>query len=269
MSLERIHDRLKQAGYSKDTIRMYTPAIRDFLQKFPTWKDASQNQLTAYFKTIRARYKPFTYQIYIWATVFWVERVWKRSDIDIYRYSISLPKKEPKYIDLDTFERIWRGVTDLRAKVIIILTYEYQLKIDQMCQVRTSDFDFTKGVFRVGKSIRPITSNCDRFVKRYIRDNQLRGALFITKHGLVARRRWFQYCLHKALQEAGLPLVGITQLQHSRPIHIGQKFNDISVLRAILACAYKNREGFLHAIQIHTRKHRGPVGLKRQLVRRK
>ena len=258
----RARDKIILKGYSDHTLKNYTTHLRHYLQAISERMDPllmSRADIESYLLERQRHHKSSVSEInsHINAIKFLYEQVLGHERMLFYLPRPEKPLQLPKVLGEHELERIFRSVSNLKHKAILITAFSCGLRVSEVVKLRIRDIDSERMQVFVerakGKKDRYVTlSRVLRDVLRqYIRLQHPRPKEYLfegRETGQPYSSRSAQIIFQRAAMAAGIhKKVSFHVLRHSFATHLLEKGVDTKYIKELLGhFSIKTTERYLH-----------------------
>ncbi len=251
-----------ERGLSTNTSQAYKADIEDFL-KFIKSEISQEKILDFIYHLYSLGYSPSTIHRKLSALnqffAFLVDsKKIEKNPLDF----IDKPKKWeylPSVLSPEEIERILeipntKTLKGIRDRTILELLYSSGLRVSELCELKTEDLDFNRGVIRIkGKGnkerIVPLGEEALFWLKKYLNTHKTKEKfVFVSKRGKhITRQRVWQIIKEYAKMAGVTKNISPHTLRHSFATHILLKGADLRVVQELLGHAsIKTTEIYTH-----------------------
>jgi integrase/recombinase XerD len=260
--VSRMNDKIKLKGYSRHTLKSYQSQLRQYLSNLPEDQDPmsmSKEDIEQYL--LRRQEKNPTSEsdvnMHINAIKFLYEQVLGRDRMLFYLPRPIKPLKLPKVLGEHELERIFRAVTNLKHKTILLTAFSCGLRVGEVIKLRIQDIDSERMQVFVERS----KGKKDRYVtlspvlldvlRKYLKLYKPRPEFYLfegQEKGKHYSSRSAQKIFNRAVKAAGIhKKVTFHVLRHSYATHLLEKGVDIKYIKELLGhFDIKTTERYLH-----------------------
>ena len=238
-------DMLYLKGYSPNTIKTYTV---EFAQLLYLLKDKNVNELTteqirSYLLYCLQTLKMSENQVHsrINAIKFYFEKIVKQPTIVL---DIPRPKKPsllPKVINIKDVEKMIKQTSNLKHKILLMITYGMGLRVSEIVNIEIADIDSKNMQVHIrgakGKKDRYVNLPAAvlPFLRNYYKTYLPKKYLFEGQYGDQYSIRSAQQVFKQSLERSKInKSVGIHGLRHSFATHLLEQGTDISYIQKLL-----------------------------------
>ncbi len=251
-----------ERGLSTNTSQAYKADIEDFL-KFIKGEISQEKILDFIYHLYSLGYSPSTIHRKLSALnqffAFLVDsKKIEKNPLDF----IDKPKKWeylPSVLSPEEIERILeipntKTLKGIRDRTILELLYSSGLRVSELCELKTEDLDFNRGVIRIkGKGdkerIVPLGEEALFWLKKYLNTQKTKEKfVFVSKRGKhITRQRVWQIIKEYAKMAGVTKNISPHTLRHSFATHILLKGADLRVVQELLGhSSIKTTEIYTH-----------------------
>lgn len=260
--LDQVREKILLKGYSHQTLKSYVSHLKKYLLVAGQIKnslDFTQKDIEQY---LLKRYETFGYSesdsnSHINAIKFLYEQVLGHERMLFYLSRPEKPHQLPKVLGEHELERLFRSVSNLKHKAILLTAFSCGLRVSEVTRLKVRDIDKDRMQVFIERS----KGKKDRYVtlspvlldilEKYISLYKIKptGYLFEGQdEGKPYSKRSAQTIFNRAIQAAGIHKhVTFHALRHSFATHLLEKGVDIKYIKELLGhFDIKTTERYLH-----------------------
>ena len=270
--LETVRQEMRLRNYSHKTVKAYISCLRVFIRhvqpKHP--REATDEDLRAFLLHLMEQEK------YAAATVNQVINALRFLYVDMYGRPMTLgelprPRKErklPVVLSEEEVRRLFDGVSNLKHKSLLMLTYSAGLRVGEVVRLRWEDLDEQRGMMHIrggkGKKDRYtiLSGYVVEVLRRYWRAFQPREWLFEGgQHGKPYSIRSAESIFVQAANKAGITKdVSIHSLRRAFATHMLKQGTDLRYIQDLLGHqSVKTTEIYTHVSTLKVERLRSPI----------
>lgn len=260
--LDRAYEIIQLKGYSPQTLKSYLYHLRKFLKEISTCKHPEEVTKIDIEKYLLSRHERYAYSesdtnSHINAIKFLYEQVLGYERMLFYLPRPKKPLKLPKVLGEHELERMFRAVSNLKHKAILLTAFSCGLRVSEVVRLKISDIDSERMQVLVERS----KGKKDRYVtlspvlldvlRRYMSVQRPRPIMYLfegQETGAPYSIRSAQKIFNRAVSSAGIhKRVSFHALRHSYATHLLEKGVDIKYIKELLGhFDIKTTERYLH-----------------------
>jgi site-specific recombinase XerD len=260
--LEQVRNKIKLKGYSDQTLKSYNNHLKKFLKDISVHKNPLSVTKADIEQYLLNRQKLKSYSesdinSHINAIKFLYEQVLGHDRMLFYLPRPEKPLQLPKVLGEHELERMFRSVSNLKHKAILLTAFSCGLRVSEVTRLKVSDIDHERMQVLIerskGKKDRYVTLSpvVQDILNQYIRIYKRKPGEYLfegQEPGKPYSARSAQAIFNKAVKAAGIAKeVTFHALRHSYATHLLEKGVDIKYIKELLGhFDIKTTERYLH-----------------------
>jgi site-specific recombinase XerD len=239
--IKRYLEHLKRKRYSRHTIKNYIRHIELFLSYIGNSK-IDGKAIIAYLdylvsdKEVSSAYQQMAVNAIRYLVVHILGDKMPKSSLR--------PKREqslPLVLSIREVEKILSITSNIKHKLVILLTYSAGLRVSEAVNLQLNDIDYDRKIITVrrgkGKKDRqvPLSTTLEEFLSKYFKEYKPSLYLFEGQKGGKYSVRSVQSIFRKACMKAGIKKpVTVHSLRHSYATHLLESGTDLRIIQELL-----------------------------------
>lgn len=260
--LDRMREKIILKGYSLQTLRSYQNHLKRYLKDIAVQKNPTEVTKSEIEQYLLARQKRQVYSesdtnSHINAIKFLYEQVLGRERMLFYLPRPEKPLQLPKVLGEHELERMFRSVSNLKHKTILLTAFSCGLRVGEVVRLRYRDIDQERMQVFIerskGKKDRYVTLSpiLKDILYKYVELYKIQPFDFLfegQETGKPYSARSAQIIFNRAVRAAGIhKKVTFHALRHSYATHLLEKGVDIKYIKELLGhFDIKTTERYLH-----------------------
>lgn len=260
--LQKVKDKIQLKGYSRQTERSYMHHVKKYLEVISQKMDPTimvQEDIENYLLQRQQEQPSSESEInaHINSIKFLYEQVLGHERMLFYLPRPVKPLQLPKVLGEHELERLFRSVTNLKHKTILLTAFSCGLRVSEVVRLKISDIDSERMQVFIERS----KGKKDRYVtlspilldvlRKYVQDQKPRPTHYLfegQKKGDPYSTRSAQTIFNRAVKAAGIKKdVSFHVLRHSFATHLLEKGVDTKYIKELLGhFDIKTTERYLH-----------------------